>query len=323
MLPITANNVNDAYHEGLWRMRILGVESDSRNGKVKRIPGPVATTYKRPEQRMLLDPRRDANPFFHIFEGIWMLAGRNDVKWISQFNSHIASYSDDSATFHGAYGHRWREHWQKDQLIWIIEHLRKNPTSRRAVMAMYDPIADQWDKDNEVPLDIPCNTTVYFGISGGTLNMTVCCRSNDMIWGCYGANAVHMSMLQEFVARALGINVGWYVQFSNDFHIYERHFDLLNTVPSEDYTKRMIEGHEPLIAQGYWGRDIIQFEQWLDAPDGTYNTPYIQRVLRPMLRTWRAYKMGDREQAMVEASFVRDMAVQMACVGWLERRKWA
>ena len=32
------------------------------------------------------------------------------------------------------------------------------------------------------------------------LCMTVCNRSNDMLWGAYGANVVHMSMLQEFVA---------------------------------------------------------------------------------------------------------------------------
>ena len=56
MLSIAARNVNQAYVEGLWKMKILGVEADSRNGKVRRIPGPVATTYYKPTERMLLNP---------------------------------------------------------------------------------------------------------------------------------------------------------------------------------------------------------------------------------------------------------------------------
>ena len=52
--------------------------------------------------------------------------------------------------------------------------------------------------------DLPCNTHVYFSIREGFLDMTVCNRSNDLIWGCCGANAVHMSFLQEYVATMWG-----------------------------------------------------------------------------------------------------------------------
>ena len=321
MLSITAHNVNDAYHEGLWRVKILGVEADSRNGKVKRIPGPVATTYKKPEQRMLLDPRRDANPFFHIFEGIWMLAGSRDVAWISQFNSHIHTFSDDGKHFHGAYGYRWRNHWGEDQLIWVIEHLRKEPESRRAVLQMFDPAVDQPSRGPEMK-DIPCNTAIYFDIVEGVLNMTVTCRSNDMIWGAYGANAVHMSMLQEFIARALGIRVGQYVQFSNNFHVYERHFPLLDYAPDPtSYTRHMVEGHEPLTSQTYWGGDLIQFEQWMDAPSWIYDAQYIVRVLQPMLQVWQAYRNLDKDAAMRGTGLIQDVAVKTACLKWLQRRK--
>jgi len=321
MPSITARNVNDAYHEALWRMKIMGEVSDSRNGKVMRMPGPMVTTYRRPTERMLMDPMRDANPFFHIFEGIWMLAGRNDVKWISQFNANIGQYSDTAVTFEGAYGHRWRNHWDDDQLVWVIEHLRKNPNSRRAVMAMYDPQTDQPNTDHN-GLDIPCNTGIYFGIAGGVLNMTVTCRSNDMIWGCYGANAVHMSMLQEFIASALGINVGRYYQFSNDFHIYERHFELLES-PAYPDPYRTSFHHEPLTTQRYWSGDVIQFEQWLDAPDDQYDAPYIVRVANPMLTAWVAYKNKDKDRALYYADRVQDSAVRAACIDWLVRRKWA
>lgn len=323
MLSITGHNVNDAYEEGLWKMRILGKDADSRNGKVKRIPGPVATTYLHPTERMLFDAQRDANPFFHIFEGIWMLAGRNDVKWISQFNSNIGQYSDDGITLSGAYGRRWREHWGRDQLTWVIDHLRKNPNSRRAVLQMYDPECDQETRYLD-PKDIPCNTAVYFEIDEGSLNMTVTNRSNDMIWGAYGANAVHMSMLQEFVANALGVPVGRYVQFSNNFHIYELHFGLLEPVShgGHCYTYAMVEQHQPLATSSYWGGDLIQFGQWIDAPFAQYDSPYVVGVLQPMYLAWLKYKDGDKEYALFAADKIADLAVRKACTQWLERRKW-
>ena len=33
-----------------------------------------------PTKELLFDPDRDANPFFHFMEGLWMLAGFNDLK---------------------------------------------------------------------------------------------------------------------------------------------------------------------------------------------------------------------------------------------------
>ena len=45
-------------------------------------------------------------------------------------------------------------------------------------------------------------------IKNGRLQMTVHCRSNDIIWGTYGANAVHFSILQEYVAARIGVDLG-------------------------------------------------------------------------------------------------------------------
>jgi hypothetical protein len=120
----------------------------------------------------------------------------------------------------------------------IILELKQNPDSRRVVLAMWDggSRAD-WTLQTAEPSfraeqpgdfyaaisgsnDVPCNTHAYFDTVDGKLNMTVCCRSNDIIWGAYGANAVHFSFLLEFLATASGIPMGVYRQFSNNFHIY-------------------------------------------------------------------------------------------------------
>jgi len=57
------------------------------------------------------------------------------------------------------------------------------------------------------------------------LDMTVLCRSNDVVWGCYGANAVHMSMVHEVLAQLSGMRTGRYTQFSNNWHAYTEVLD--------------------------------------------------------------------------------------------------
>jgi len=50
--------------------------------------------------------------------------------------------------------------------------------------------------------------------------MVVFNRSNDMVWGCYGANAVHFSFLHEFIGRSTGLPLGTYTQVSVNLHAY-------------------------------------------------------------------------------------------------------
>jgi hypothetical protein len=99
--------------------------------------------------------------------------------------------------------------------------LKANPYDRRCVIGMWDPDADL----GATSKDIPCNDLIKCSMRGQTfedraLDIHVYCRSNDIIWGCYGANAVHMSMLHEYLAAQIGVAVGHYYQISGDWHAY-------------------------------------------------------------------------------------------------------
>jgi hypothetical protein len=50
--------------------------------------------------------------------------------------------------------------------------------------------------------------------------MTVSNRSNDLIWGTYGANMVHFNLLLTYVAAAVGVPKGYYHQVSSNTHLY-------------------------------------------------------------------------------------------------------
>ena len=231
---IKVRNVNQALPQALDLLQVKGIWKGSRNGRCIQHPGPVVTVYDNPWERVIFWHDRDANPFFHLYESIWMLAGRNDVASVANFAKQMLEYSDDGETLYGAYGHRWINHFVVDshvsnvrnQLDMIVKELQRNPESRRAVLQMWDP---EFDLGHDGK-DVPCNLTATFQILENKLEMVVFCRSNDIIWGAYGANSVHFSMLQEYITVRLGIanvTMGSYYQVSVNFHAYEKQFNKL------------------------------------------------------------------------------------------------
>jgi hypothetical protein len=321
MQVISSRNVNEALLLGLQAVSQYGSLRDSRNGPVKLFGTPATTIYERPKERVLFYPERDANPFFHFMEGLWMIAGRNDVAWISRFNSSIVNYSDDGVTFHGAYGYRWRKHFGFDQLDVIAELLRQNPDDRRIVLQMWDPRVDLARGGK----DFPCNTAIKFRINDGRLDMTVENRSNDMIWGAYGANAVHFSMLQEFMAAWIGVEVGHYWQVSTNFHAYlntmEKHQALLSLSPGfDEYSLGNVEPF-PMVNTGIesWMQELDMFIN--EGAVLGFQDKFFKKVAVPMLLSWQAYKEKKHFRAMeilVENCVATDWS--KAGVEWIERR---
>lgn len=325
MRVLQGYGVNDLYNEALWHMRLTGKEEHSRNGAVLRAQTPMTSVYLSPKERVLFDARRDANPYFHLMEAMWMLAGREDVATMETFNSQIGQFSDDGVTLAGAYGHRWRHHFQWDQLLWIVNHLRYLPESRRAVLTMWDGNIDPQRVDLNGK-DVPCNTQVYFLNRGDKLDMTVTCRSNDIIWGCYGANAVHFSYLHEFVALALDQQVGTYYHVSNDWHMYERHFPLLEHA-IDNGAPAIYHGHiEPrrLLDDDEDSFDfLVDLEDWFDEEMRTtykIKSCFIHHVLQKAVYSWKAHKEGDQMAALHWAEQVGAADWRKAMIEWLQRR---
>ena len=339
MLTIEARNVHSALAFGCRNIEAYGISDSSRFGDVIAIPYPVMTHYLHPTERVLFWPTRDANPFFHLIEGLWMLAGRNDLAWLERFNKNMKQFSDDGMIFHGAYGHRWMHHfgiWRDtsvpeipasefdsiNQLQVVIDKLKKDPRDRRVVLTMWDPVVDL----QHTGVDIPCNTHIYFRNHGGYLQMTVCCRSNDMIWGAYGANAVHFSMLQEYVAGMCGCDVGSMFQLSNNFHVYKDKWDEIdpNSIRLiEDPYKTGEVNVFPMIEDPTsWDLDLLLF---FDSPlSNGFTNPFFSRVAKPMYAAHAAWKnTHDKDRykkvfeilEQCEASDWRRAATE-----WMERR---
>lgn len=288
MMIIEARNVTHALSEGLWWLKIAGKRENTRNGRVIVSPDPVMTIYTRPWERVIFYSERDANPFFHLFEAIWMLAGSNDVEWLAQFNKQMLQYSE-RGLLHGAYGYRWREHFLVDQIEEVIKILKHDPQTRQAVIGMWDPEVDL----NKPHKDIPCNTHIYFRVIGKSLQMTVCCRSNDIVWGAYGANAVHFSILHELIARACGLKQGLYYQFSNNYHIYKRHWGMLDVPHSCESHFFPYPRVIPLLTgKETWRQFLSDCDEFVLYGATKYlQTKFVKTVVCPMLRIWQERKL--------------------------------
>ena len=125
ILATQYDDVNIAYFEMQYIKKHYVRQEETRNGRALVFQGPVVVSHIMPYRRVLFDPIRDANPFFHYMEAIWMLAGSQNVDFPSRFAKQIRQYSDDNVTLHGAYGYRWRHHFEVDQIDEVIEKFRK------------------------------------------------------------------------------------------------------------------------------------------------------------------------------------------------------
>lgn len=334
MLIIEARNVHDALPTAL-AMLAQGdhtVERDSRNGPVKMFDCPVTTVFEKPCERVLFHPLRDANPFFHLYESLWMLAGRNDVASVMYYVKRMYDFSDDGVTLHGAYGYRWLHTFGFDQLTQIIRALQADHNDRRCVLQMWDASQDLGRRGK----DVPCNTQAMFLINAnGELDMTVLNRSNDIIMGAYGANAVHFSVLQEYMANCIGVPVGRYWQVSNNFHAYEADYKKVEDIAFEGVTYPYgMKGHPftptvdvcvdvtpyPLMQTlpGSWQVDLKLYME--HGPVVGLNDPFFTRVVQPMHHAYRAHKAKNYEAALELASRIEATDWRKACVEWLTRR---
>lgn len=345
VLPV--RNAHQALAHGVRLLQNQGIRRESRNGPVLVAPWPVTTVYDRPLERVVFWAERDANPFFHLYESLWMLAGRHDLAPLLRYVKDFGKFSDDGIILHGAYGYRWRSALGEDQLTTIARRLSALPEDRRCVLQMW---MGEYDLDRDGK-DVPCNTIATLQRNAqGALDLTVFCRSNDIIWGAYGANAVHFGFLLEYMATAIGCAVGAYTQISVNWHAYmdtlapvarvvETAFDGVWSVPSQ-MADPYVEG--TAITIPLWvsrENDLVEDRQrrmdgeidrlltHLDRGAEHYETerPFF-RMAYAMMRAhqlWRTFGAPDRFDRALAVLAEQDHMIDWVQAGtqWLRRRQ--
>ncbi len=187
----------------------------SRPGTARELIG-VLLKLERPRARLSRSETR-GRAFSCLGEFLWYLSGDNQLDFIRYYLKEYAKELDDGKTVYGGYGPRIFCQRGHNQLENVITLLGKQPTSRRAVIQLFDA-EDIAGKERRS--DIPCTCTLQFMLREEKLHLIASMRSNDAFKGL-PHDIFAFTMLQEVTARMLGVGVGTYRQFVGNLHLYD------------------------------------------------------------------------------------------------------
>ena len=218
MLSAEGKTLPEAYHKALWLLE--------KEGKVYPCPD-YNTTMKEVAMTFYVEDAV-AEPFIsRLFPG-----GHHELQ---QYTMEICDGILDFMV--GAGENVWEYTYHQRfayQLPWIIEELKRNPYSRRAIMNIRD---FEVDSSNDHPA---CLQSIHFAIREGKLNMTVMMRSNDAVQATF-MNAVGFIALLRKVSEAIDVPTGSYTHIAYSFHAYENCYERLKKYAESIETKEIAD----------------------------------------------------------------------------------
>lgn len=224
-----------------------------------------------------------------VLEAVWMLLGRTDVAWLEDRDCKIWSeWKKPDGTIGPGYGYQWRgmnaginygSHGLKpgpDQISNLIEILRKDPWSRRAVVSAWNPA--------DVPAMAlpPCHMSFVVNClpdkdwGRPILNLHMTQRSADIGLGV-PFNIASYGLVMCLLSRILGFQTGYFSHTMVDAHIYvgrrKMNFQELQTDTDEGYnhlpgllaaTEQPVEHSPQLVLPDNWPRELADIDAMHD-----------------------------------------------------------
>ena len=149
--------------------------------------------------------------------------------------------------------------------------------------------------------------------------MTVFNRSNDLVLGMLGANYVHFTFLQEYIANCLGVGVGKYNHVTNNLHVYtEGKWD---PTWGEEHVRReavcpwaLVKDQETLTRS--WSNSAIRTSTTSTTPNLS-----LENVARPMMNAFYMHKRREYGSAFGIANDVQADDWRTAAMEWLVKRR--
>jgi len=212
------NSINDLWYDALSQLSVAPVV-ESRVEECREIIGKQFILYN-VHSNFLTNPIRKLSPWYAAAELLWYFSGTNEIEMIKYYALQYEKFSDDGVTAWGAYGYRWHLSNGLGQLQKVIEELRKNSNSRRAVMTCYDADRDLGYNSK----DIPCTISLQFLIRNNKLNCICTMRSND-VWLGMPYDIWCFTCIQILIAQELGIETGRYIHQPGSLHLYGRNYE--------------------------------------------------------------------------------------------------
>jgi thymidylate synthase len=178
-------------------------------------------TLENPIDKVIAHPERKFNKDYADYEWEWYLKGDRNANEIAErakiWKQMMVPGTDGEVNSN--YGHFWNKN---DQLKRVIEELKTNKSTRRAIIVHYD--IDELDR---YKFDTPCNDVLNFYVKDDKLHLTVFARSIDLVYG-FCNDQYTFANLMELVSKETGYPVGEMHWMITNLHIYPRHYDMFN-----------------------------------------------------------------------------------------------
>ncbi len=151
---------------------------------------------------------------------------KHSVQWQDGLDSFIENIRTDNdfakqwGELGPVYGKQWRDFSGIDQLSWVINEIKTNPTSRRLIVSAWNPAEIEEMAKAGLP---PCHTLFQFYVShDNKLSCQLYQRSADLFLGV-PFNIASYALLTMMVAQVCDLELGEFVHAFGDVHIYNNH----------------------------------------------------------------------------------------------------
>jgi len=178
----------------------------------------VGFSIEDPRKRYVSLPARRWSLSYAIGEFCWHARGSNESDEIGHYSSRWRMMSDRNGKIVGScYGAKIFRASKDSASQWNATKriLKEDPASRRAVLIFAEPPTDSPAGRS----DVSCATSLQFSVRGTKLEALASMRSNDAILGL-PYDVFLFTMLQEMMARELGLEMGTYHHIVGSMHIY-------------------------------------------------------------------------------------------------------
>lgn len=163
-----------------------------------------------------------------IHELLWFLQGNTNVKYLNDNKVTIwDEWADANGNLGPVYGKQWRAWEDKngntiDQISEVIEILKTNPDSRRAIVCAWNV--------GQIPLMAlpPCHTLFQFYVANDKLSCQLYQRSADIFLGV-PFNIASYALLTMMIAQVTNLQLGDFVHTFGDAHLYLNHIEQAKT----------------------------------------------------------------------------------------------
>lgn len=172
-------------------------------------------------------------------ELLWYFMGRNDVAFIEKFAKFWSSIQNEDGTVNSSYGNLLftkKNRYSLSQYFWAYQSLVRDKDSRQAVMHFNLP--EHQYVGNK---DFVCTMYGIFQIRDNKLNLTISMRSNDAIWGTPTDVAFFATLMSQMQYHLVSsgvypdLELGTYTHIANSYHIYDRHFKLVDQMLENEF----------------------------------------------------------------------------------------